>query len=40
MSLTSTYRDWGTPTNIQAPPDNLVGAFPEGPPPQTERPPG
>ncbi|CAM05607.1 hypothetical protein A8924_6784 [Saccharopolyspora erythraea NRRL 2338] len=40
VSLTSTYRDWGTPTNIQAPPDNLVGAFPEGPPPQTERPPG
>ncbi|GAA4621754.1 hypothetical protein [Saccharopolyspora hordei] len=31
VSLTSTYRDWGTPVEVQAPPADEVGVFEEGP---------
>ncbi|WP_243792223.1 hypothetical protein [Saccharopolyspora gloriosae] len=38
VSLTSTYRDWGTPAEITAPPAEEVGAFPNGPLPQAQPP--
>ena len=38
VSLTSTYRDWGAPTEVQPPPEPLIGALPEGPPPQAQPP--
>lgn len=33
ISLTSFYSDWGVPTDIQAPPAELVGKFPDRPQP-------
>lgn len=38
ISLTSFYRDWGVPTDIQAPPAELVGKFPDTPQPPVQGP--
>jgi hypothetical protein len=38
ISLTSFYRDWGVPTDIQAPPAELVGKFPDGQAPPMQAP--
>ncbi|MGW0893609.1 hypothetical protein [Saccharopolyspora sp. NPDC002578] len=38
VSLTSTYRDWGSPVDVDAPPTEEVGAFPDGPLPQAQPP--
>ncbi|MEU6132002.1 hypothetical protein ABZ805_22745 [Saccharopolyspora sp. NPDC047091] len=38
VSLTSTYRDWGAPVEITAPPADQIGAFPDGPPPGAQPP--
>jgi hypothetical protein len=36
VSLTSAYRDWGVHTAIQPPPAELIGVFPNTPPPQAQ----
>jgi hypothetical protein len=38
MSLTSFYSDWGVATDIEAPPAELVGVFPNAPPPGAQAP--
>lgn len=38
VSLDSTYRDWGTPADIQAPLPEQIGQFPNGPLPQAQPP--
>lgn len=38
ISLTSFYSDWGVQTDIQAPPTELVGKFPDAPVPQAQGP--
>ncbi|MER7009801.1 hypothetical protein ABT324_00030 [Saccharopolyspora sp. NPDC000359] len=37
VSLTSTYRDWGAPAEVEVPPADQIGVFQE-PPPQAPRP--
>lgn len=39
VSLTSTYREWGRPVDIQPPPAELIGVFRDFPAPQAQQPP-